>query len=174
MIQTYSSTQLRMLLVSLVVISACEIFFALDVIEDVFGIGIPVLRWFEHTTVEIFVTIALGFAISTIIHNIRGLLQHQRHIEESVQVASGALHKVITEYFKQWKLTPSEQEVALLLFKGFSTQEIADLRNTKLGTVKNQSSSIYQKAEVKNRNELFALFVEELLGDSVQGDVKNA
>ena len=174
MIQTYSPTQLRMLVVSLVVISACEIFFILDVLEDVFGFGMPVLRWFEHTTIEIFVTIALGFSISTIIHNIRSLLLHQRSIEESVQIASGDLHKVISEYFKQWKLTPSEQEVALLLFKGFSTQEIADLRKTKLGTVKNQSSSIYQKAEVKNRNELFALFVEELLGDSIQGDAKSA
>jgi DNA-binding NarL/FixJ family response regulator len=155
-----------MLVASLVVISACEIFFVLDVLDDIFVFGIPLLNWFDHTAVEIFVTIALGFAISTIVHNIRSLLQHQRHIEETVQAASGHLHEVIAEYFKQWKLTPSEKEVAMLLFKGFSTQEIADLRNTKIGTVKNQSSSIYQKAEVKNRNELFALFVEELLGNT--------
>ena len=165
MIKTYSSNQLRMLFASLIVISVCEIFFVLDVLEDVFSFSLPMLKWFEHTTVEVFVTVALGFAISTIVHNIRTLLQHQRHIEESVQAASGHLHEVITEYFKQWNLTPSEQEVAMLLFKGFSTQEIADLRSTKIGTVKNQSSSIYQKADVKNRNELFALFVEELLGN---------
>ena len=171
MIQTYSTNQLRILFASLLVVSVCEMFFVLDVLEDLFGISLPMLKWFEHTTIEVFVTLALGFAIATIVHNIRTLLRHQRHIEESVQAASGHLHEVILEYFKQWRLTPSEQEVAMLLFKGCSSQEIADLRNTKIGTVKNQSSSIYQKAQVKNRNELFALFVEELLGNSYSNSV---
>jgi DNA-binding NarL/FixJ family response regulator len=92
-------------------------------------------------------------------------LQRQKKAETSVKVASGELSLVIQRYFEIWRLTPSETEVALLLFKGFSAQEIADLRSTKIGTVKNQSSVVYQKANVKNRNELFAIFVEDFLGD---------
>lgn len=166
MIKTYSTNKLRILFISLIVLSVCELFFLLDVIEDITGIGVPLLGLFNHTMVETFATLTLGVAIVILINNIRALLQHQRHIEESVQAASGQLHEVIKAYFKQWKLTPSEEEVAMLLFKGYSAQEIADLRDTKIGTVKNQSSSIYQKAEVKNRNELFSLFVEELLVDA--------
>ena len=166
MIKTYSTNKLRILFISLIVLSVCELFFLFDVIEDITGFGIPFLGMLNHTMVETFATLTLGIAIVILINNIRALLQHQRHIEESVQAASGHLHEVIKAYFKQWKLTPSEEEVAMLLFKGYSAQEIADLRETKIGTVKNQSSSIYQKAEVKNRNELFSLFVEELLVDA--------
>lgn len=70
---------------------------------------------------------------------------------------------VIQRHFDMWKFSPSEREVALLLIKGMSTQEIADIRDTKIGTVKSQTSAIYQKAGVKGRNELVAYFVEDLL-----------
>lgn len=172
MIKTYRTNKLRILFGSLLVLSLCELFFLLDVIEDITDINIPLLSLFNHTIAETFATLTLGIAIVVVINNIQNLLRHQRHIEESVQAASGHLHEVIKEYFKQWKLTPSEEEVAMLLFKGYSAQEIADLRDTKIGTVKNQSSSIYQKAQVKNRNELFSLFVEELLGDTNINNIK--
>lgn len=166
--QTYHPNQLRVLYVSLVIACLAELFFILDVVEDTFNLNLSIVNLFNHTLMETLATLALGVAIVLIVNNIRALLAHQKQIEESVQVASGHLQEVIEEYFKQWQLTPSEQEVAMMLFKGYSSQEIADARNTKIGTVKNQSSSIYQKAEVKNRNELFSMFVEELLNDSAK------
>lgn len=166
--QTYHPSQLRILYFSLIIACIAELFFIFDVIEDTFHLNLPIINLFNHTLMEAMATLALGAAIVFIINNIRTLLVHQKQIEQSVQVASGHLQEVIEEYFKQWRLTPSEKEVAMMLFKGYSNQEIAAVRNTKMGTVKNQSSAIYQKAEVKNRNELFAMFVEELLNDSLQ------
>ena len=80
-----------------------------------------------------------------------------------MQVASGELLSVIFTHFEKWGLSPSEVEIALLLIKGFSAAEIAALRETRPGTVKSQSSAIYQKADVRGRNELVAYFVEDLL-----------
>jgi len=39
--------------------------------------------------------------------------------------------EVIREQFEQWQLTPSEQQVAMLLLKGLSFKEIGCVRNTK-------------------------------------------
>ncbi|MDB9869359.1 helix-turn-helix transcriptional regulator [Oceanospirillaceae bacterium] len=165
MIYSKTKYQLHYLVLNLLVIGACEIFFLADVIFDVFNYDLIKLHWVSHTQVEVVFTLCLGITLFFFVHNIRSLLKRQKKAETTVKVASGELSLVIQRYFEIWRLTPSETEVALLLFKGFSAQEIADLRSTKIGTVKNQSSVVYQKANVKNRNELFAIFVEDLLGD---------
>jgi len=42
-------------------------------------------------------------------------------------------------------------------------KEIADMRNTKLKIVQQQSQSIYQKTSLASRSELAAFFLEDLL-----------
>ncbi len=69
----------------------------------------------------------------------------------------------LNEQFHDWKLTKSEQEIALLLLKGRSTKDISELRCTSLGTIKNQCRSIYEKTGLSNKNELSAFFLGELL-----------
>lgn len=69
----------------------------------------------------------------------------------------------IEKQFSQWGLTKSEKEIALMLIKGYSTKEVAAFRKTTEKTVRVQTSSIYKKASVSNRNELAAFFLEELL-----------
>ena len=157
--------EVRSLAISFVVISICLALFLLDVIADVFYIDMPAL-WIDHTIIELIATLTLGFALFVIGRQIRQLVSEHRDARDFVQVASGELLSVINARFDDWKLTASEREVALLLIKGLSAQEIADVRDTRTGTVKSQSSAIYQKAGVKGRNELAAYFVEDLLGDS--------
>jgi len=70
---------------------------------------------------------------------------------------------VIQLQFEEWKLTPSEQEVAHLLLKGLSFKEIAEIRETKEKTVRHQATGIYTKSEVCGRNEFAAWFFEDLL-----------
>jgi DNA-binding NarL/FixJ family response regulator len=60
-------------------------------------------------------------------------------------------------------LTQAETEVGFLLLKGFSLKEIADIRQTKIKTVQQQSQSIYQKTGLASRSELAAFFLEDLL-----------
>ncbi len=69
----------------------------------------------------------------------------------------------IEKQFESWNLSKSEKEIALLLIKGFSSREIAEVRKTSEKTVRVQTSSIYKKANLANRNELAAFFLEDLL-----------
>lgn len=73
------------------------------------------------------------------------------------------LSKKIHEEFKQWGLTLAETDVALLIIKGFSLEEIASLRGTSERTIRDQAASVYRKAKLRNRIELSAYFLEELL-----------
>ncbi len=166
--------EVRSLIFSFVVIAICELFFIIDVTADLLRIDMDT-AWFEHDHLELVSTVALAFALVVIGRQIVRLLKKHEQAQESVEVASGELLAVIQRRFNAWALSPSEQEVALLLIKGMSTQEIAELRETKPGTVKSQSSAIYQKAGVRGRNELVAYFVEDLLaGEKVLNDTGEA
>lgn len=74
-----------------------------------------------------------------------------------------AFGKVIAEQFAEWSLSKSEQEVGLLLLKGFSLSEIASLRDTKEKTVRQQASSIYKKSGVSGRHAFSAWFIEDYM-----------
>ena len=69
----------------------------------------------------------------------------------------------IHEQFKLWGLSKAESEVALFIIKGFSLEEIAKLRGTSERTIRAQAAAVYYKAKLKNRIELSAYFLEELL-----------
>jgi len=154
--------EVKSLVVSFIVIAICEVFFVLDVVADAFYINIQA-PWIDHGAVELISTLSLALALVVIGWQIKRLLHAHRNAQAHIQVASGELIQVIEQKFDDWQLTHSERDIALLLIKGLSNQEIADIRATRPGTVKSQGSAIYQKAAVKNRHELAAYFVEDLL-----------
>lgn len=82
----------------------------------------------------------------------------QKH-EDHIKGFAGAIDSQLS----QWQLSPAEKDVAFMLLKGFSTNEIADLRKVSVKTVKIQSSAIYAKAKISGRAELSAFFLEEIL-----------
>lgn len=69
----------------------------------------------------------------------------------------------IDHQFKQWNLTEAERETALMLLKGYSHQEIAELGSKSEKTVRQQSSVVYRKSGLAGRAELAAFFLEDLL-----------
>ena len=71
--------------------------------------------------------------------------------------------EVIKWQFAEWNLSKSEKEVALLLLKGLSIKDIADVRSTKEKTVRGQASAIYDKSNLNGRHELSAWFFEDML-----------
>lgn len=73
------------------------------------------------------------------------------------------LGDAIDEQFARWELTPAEREVGLMLLKGLSLREIADVRGTSERTVRQQARAVYAKAGLANRSELAAFFLEDLL-----------
>ena len=73
---------------------------------------------------------------------------------------------VMQKQFDAWQLTASEQDVVIGMLKGLSFREIAELRQTREKTVRQQASSVYRKAGVNSRNELTAWFFEDMLEPS--------
>ena len=83
--------------------------------------------------------------------------------EDKNQRLQDGINGSMQDAFVNWKLTPAESAVAALILKGYSLAEIADFRGTSERTTRDQAASIYRKAKVKNRIELTAYFVEDLL-----------
>lgn len=73
------------------------------------------------------------------------------------------LRHAISAQFDQWSLTSSEREVAYLLIKGLSLEEIAGVRDSKPKTVRQHAANVYAKAGLRGRHELAAYFLEDML-----------
>jgi DNA-binding NarL/FixJ family response regulator len=86
-----------------------------------------------------------------------------RNISQEMKSARHEYSGVIQTQFLQWSLTPSEQEVAMLLLKGLTFKEISAIRNTKEKTVRQQASDIYSKSNVEGRHEFAAWFLEDFM-----------
>jgi DNA-binding CsgD family transcriptional regulator len=93
---------------------------------------------------------------------VRWKLEAERWRDEARTFLQG-LGKVMDDQFTRWQFTLAEREVAMLILKGFSHKEIASVRNTSERTVRQQSLGIYGKAGIRNRAELSAFFLEDLL-----------
>lgn len=69
----------------------------------------------------------------------------------------------IENQFARWELTKAEAEVGLLLLKGLSHKEIAEVRGTAERTTREQARTVYRKAGLSGRSALSAFFLEDLL-----------
>ncbi len=96
-------------------------------------------------------------------NSVDNLIQEQRQLKEQSRLYLNGLSEVIDKQFKNWRLTPSEQEVGFMLLKGFSLKEIAHLRVASEKTVHTQSQAIYKKSGIHGRSEFSAYFLEDLL-----------
>lgn len=90
------------------------------------------------------------------------LREQNELFREEADAATRGLRDAIDAQFERWGLTPAETEVALLLLKGLSLKELAAVRNTTERTARQQSLSIYRKANLAGRAELSAYFLEDL------------
>lgn len=88
--------------------------------------------------------------------------QGQRWRNEARGLLRG-LGDAIEDQFSRWNLTEAEREVALLLLKGLSHQEIATVRAVSERTVREQARSVYAKGGLPGRAGLSAFFLEDLL-----------
>jgi DNA-binding CsgD family transcriptional regulator len=149
--------------ISLFILTISEILLILDVVSEMYGIGFD-FYYDYHIEIETTAVFALGIALIFIGANFWRILRENRGYRAMAGLASGEFIKVVDGKFDDWEFSESEREVAFLLIKGLSIQEMADVRETKPGTIKSQGNAIYRKAGVKGRNELVAYFVEDLLG----------
>lgn len=138
-----------------------------------------------HVALELLV-VAIGFAAAGAIalrlrraaHQAQELRAHAAQLAEHLRASQdeaarwrrdaaelvAGLSAAIDAQFARWQLTPAEQEIALLLLKGLSHKEIAQVRAVSETTVRQQARSLYRKAGLSGRNDLAAFFLEDLLG----------
>ncbi len=129
-------------------------------------IGLEILTVF----LSVWGIIMLIRAINSRSNEIAALNQKVEKTESDLELSHSKLKEIGREYskylhkqFDAWELTPSEKEVALVLLKGLSFKEIAEVRNTKEKTVRQQASTIYRKSNVSGRHEFSAWFFEDML-----------
>jgi DNA-binding CsgD family transcriptional regulator len=91
----------------------------------------------------------------------------QRFREEARDALRG-LGEAIDNQFTRWGLSPAEREIGLLLLKGLSHKEIADVRATSEATIRQQALAVYRKSDLRSRAELSAFFLEDLLLPAAQ------
>jgi DNA-binding CsgD family transcriptional regulator len=69
----------------------------------------------------------------------------------------------IDQQFDRWALSPAEKETALLLLKGLSHKEIAQVRSVSDATARQQARAVYKKGGLSGRHDLAAFFLEDLM-----------
>jgi DNA-binding NarL/FixJ family response regulator len=109
-----------------------------------------------HLAVEVALLIAAAIAASLLVMRARAA---RREAEAAVRGVSAA----IDAQFEAWGLTSAEREIGVLLLKGLSHKEIANVRETGEATVRQQALALYRKAQLTGRAELSAFFLEDLL-----------
>ena len=148
-------------LAAIIVLQAlCAVFFIGDVIVDL-SQGDHLDD--QHLVLEAFAAVALIAGVIYLMRELRDLLNRMAAMEHGIRAARGEMASLIDSFFDQWRLTPSEREIALLVLKGIDNESIAQMRGTASGTVRAQCTQIYAKAEVDGRAQLLSIFMEELL-----------
>ena len=150
-----------MWLAAVIVLQAVTaLFFLADVASDLLRDG----RLEDiHMLVEALAAVALTGGVAFLMVELRRVMNRLALLDRSMRAARGEMAEVIDTFFTDWGLTPSERDVALMVLKGIDNETIAQMRGTAPGTVRAQCTSIYGKAGVDGRAQLFSVFMEELL-----------
>ena len=159
----------KLIIIILLIIMFLNFF---DVLTDI-SLGVPSWHIFSESLIVLVSAIGALFLIKDIRNRTADIIRLKqalsisndkfRNISDEMKNARHEYSAVIRKQFLQWSLTPSEQEVAMLLLKGLSFKEISAVRNTKEKTVRQQASTIYSKANIEGRHELAAWSLEDFM-----------
>ena len=154
------------------VLFAIALLTAIDIYKDYYE-GVAV--W--HITVEALVGIIALIGTFYLIKGrftLQHTLENERKLSGELQTEAEKWRQVSKKYVKglsaeierqldKWGLTQAEKEVSILLLKGLSNKEIAEIRGSRVPTVRAQTNAIYSKSGLSGRSELSAFFLEDLL-----------
>ena len=116
-----------------------------------------------HFILESIVFVAVLGLLAFYLRDLADLRTRLRREKSRNRALAGEIAAGIEAQMREWKLTPSERDVAWAIVKGYRFAEIAELRRVKEGTVRLQATAIYGKAGVRGRAEFVAEIVQELL-----------
>lgn len=122
-----------------------------------FGVAIMALAW------QIRVILLKNRDLHSLNHQLLEAKKSYQDWKDRSHSQALEMRQMIDQQFAVWHLSQSEKDVALLLIKGLSMKEIADIRSTHEKTVRQQAMTIYKKAGLSGRQELAAFFLEDIL-----------
>jgi DNA-binding NarL/FixJ family response regulator len=154
------------------VMAAVALLATLDVVDDVRSGG----EW-AHLAIEVAIVLAASAGAVVLWWQLVRARSSNRALRADLVAARADLERfraesqhlmrglgeAIDRQFERWQLSPAEREVALLLLKGLSHKDVADVRRTSERTVRQQALAVYRKAGLSGRAELAAFFLEDLL-----------
>jgi len=143
--------------IGVLVFSMC--FFLDDLYVDVVIEGKPLSHLLLEGGVFLSIMMVLIFEIGRVLK----LTSKISATEKQITQFKTHFLDIIRNEFKLWNLTEAEQDIALMIIKGLSMQEIAEVRGVKEKSIRQRATGIYSKANVTNRNELTSYFIEDLL-----------
>lgn len=147
--------------------SAAFCFFLLDVILDIIEHFESQRTYTKDEAIHLFfetcAVVALFLGILSVLQYTKVLSEQAAKANKSLAALKVDFDNFVQQQFTQWGLTEAEKDVALLLLRGMSTSDIADLRSSTTGTVKVQSHKVFGKSGVTSRVEFMSLFMEEFI-----------
>lgn len=143
------------------VLVAATLFFAYDIGADLLDDDEEAL----HIAVESLIFLVVSTALYGELRRVSRLKGEVLVQQGRTARLSGELLAVMRGQFAGWGLSPSESDVALLLIKGLSMREIAQAREVKEKTIRQQATSVYAKSGCAGRHELAAHFIQDLMSD---------
>ena len=169
---TFAGNEKGAVWVGLAIFAAVAVGIAVDLFTDyASGTGVA------HLAAEAAVLALSTLGVALLLFRLRALRRETRDLVRTLEVTRHdaerwrreaadllrGLGAAIDQQFERWQLTPAEREVGLLLLKGLSHKEIAEVRSVSERTVRQQARSLYAKAGVSGRADLAAFFLEDLL-----------
>jgi DNA-binding CsgD family transcriptional regulator len=159
-------------IIGVVGLLACILFFATDVVVDVFE------HYFEddayepeesvYLIFEALAVVVLTYCVLLLFGYVRFLNARAEESIETISLLRGQFQRILEERFDSWELTGAERDVAMLIVKGLSQAEIAEIRGVSVGTVKAQSGALFKKTGVSSKSELMSVLLDEFLDVSEQ------
>ena len=141
----------------------CGAYFLWEILASIFGLPDIPLRWEWREALEVAAVLGLvlgaALGVSLALHARRQI----NRADSARRLTAGDFSAEVAHRFTAMELSPAETEVAWFLLKGMSLVEIAELRGTREGTVRAQSTALYRKAGVTGKAQFLALIVEDLL-----------
>jgi DNA-binding CsgD family transcriptional regulator len=144
--------------VSITTLTLTSLFFVYDIIHDVFYEHLSL-----HFYLEIIIFILILLRLTNELSAASRLVNELEDEKTRNSNLSGQLSRYISERFDTWRLSQSEKDISWLMLKGYTFKEIAQQRDVKEKTIRQQASSIYKKSSCKNRNEFNAHFFENII-----------
>ncbi len=154
----------------------CGLVFTLIVI-DILGDYQDGIAW-SHIIIELLILLlslagivyfgwlyyqATQLTINLLEENLYAANQQALQWREANRELIAGLSEQILKQFHIWQMTQAEMQVGMLMLKGLSHQEIADVRATSERTIRDQARAVYRKSGLAGRSELSAFFLEDLL-----------